>query len=338
MSKRIKIWYKGRFKEEVVTFKVPEDAEYLVPPFSDPHIHGGWGYDFNKGDFEPLEEKLRSAGIRFAIPTLVNAPLEEIEEISESFEKYKKRRKDSIFPFLRMEGPFISMEKRGAQSLEYVLEVTEKNINRFLNIKWIKIFTFAPEIKWSEKLIEKALDKGKIPSIGHTDAKYEHVLKAYRMGVRHMTHFPNAMRILHHREVGVVGAGLLLDDIHLEIIGDLVHTSMQFLNLVLKIRGPVFSLISDLIPPANSDLIEWDGKRIQKSGREIRIENGPIAGGATMVPQQASLLFQKGIPPETIVKLACENAIKFFTSQGIVIKEWNLEDYTPLNRNFEPVM
>jgi len=68
-----------------------------------------------------------------------------------------------------------------------------------------------------------------------------------------MTHYPNAMSGLHHREIGLVGAGLLKDDLVLEVIADGIHKSLDFLRLLLHIKGPTFGLASDMIPPAFAD-------------------------------------------------------------------------------------
>lgn len=335
--KSVKIWNNGRFVKEEVSVNLPAEVEYLVPPFAEPHIHGGWGLSFQKGEFEELEERLRAIGIGLAVPTLMNSSLEEVEEISEKFSEYKGRRRDSIFPFLRIEGPFISEEKKGAQLENFILEPSEKNIEKFLQIRWIKMFTFAPEIENSEMLVKMALELNKIPSIGHTNACYLDVEKAYRLGVKHMTHFPNAMRALHHREVGAVGAGLLLEGLHLEVIGDFIHSSEEFIRLVLRLRGPTFSLVSDLIPPVYSKLKRWDGKNVIIDGREVKNEDGNLIGGGTPVPYQASLFFERGFSPEQVVLLSSVNAMDFFRPWLDSEFGFSSNKYACLDKGFKPV-
>lgn len=335
--KYVKIWNNGHFVEGEVNPNLSGEIEYIVPSFAEPHIHGGWGFSFQKGEFEELEEKLRAIGVGLAIPTLMNSPLEEVEKLSDKFDEYKRKRKDSIFPFLRIEGPFISEDKKGAQMDDFILEPSGKNIEKFLKIKWVKMFTFAPEVKNSEKLIRGALELKKIPSIGHTNATFDKVYEAYKLGVRHMTHFPNAMRSLHHREVGAVGAGFLLDRLHLEVIGDFIHSSEEFISLVVKLRGLTFSLISDLIPPVYSDVKKWDGKKVVIKGREVRNEEGSLIGGGTPVPYQVSLFLERGFSPEQVVLLSSVNAMEFF--RPWLASEFNLtsEKYVGLDNRFKPV-
>ncbi len=339
------IWREGKFIEgeihieegriKLIAKTEVSGKKYIIPSFSDPHIHGGWGYSFQNGDFLELEKKLRELGVLFAIPTLMNTSIKKLREISELFERYRGKKPDTIFPFLRVEGPFISKEKKGFQDENFVLEPTDKNVREFLSISHLKLFTFAPEIKGSDRLVDLALRAGKIPSIGHSNGKFKDVQRAYNSGVRHFTHFPNAIRGLHHREIGVAGAGLLLNDVHLEVIGDMIHCSKEFLKLLLKVRGPEFSLASDLIPSAFSELKEWNGKKLIRRGERIETEEGILAGGSSPVSRQAALLFEGGFSPRVIVKIACLNARKFFSGKEPSVNEGKEASFLVLNKKFE---
>jgi N-acetylglucosamine-6-phosphate deacetylase len=292
------------------TAKTP--SVYIVPPFADPHIHGGWEHSFQKGDFELLEKKLIKAGVFFAIPTLQNTGLDALKETARRFQIYTEANPRSIFPFLRVEGPFISPEKRGFQRDDFILEANPTNIRDFLDIAEIRLFTFAPERAGLTSLIEKALSQGKIPSIGHSLATYAEFQNFHRLGIRHMTHFPNAMSGLHHREIGLVGAGLVTDDLQLEVIGDGIHTSWDFLRMLLRVKGPTFGLVSDMIPPAFGASTDFDGRRLQLQGKRFTTEEGTLAGGGTPVNEQVPQMLQAGIPPEHLVPLACLNTLAFF--------------------------
>lgn len=54
------------------------------------------------------------------------------------------------------------------------------------------------------------------------------------MNIMHLTHMFNAMRPLHHREPGVVGAGLIHREISCEFIGDGVHTNPNLIRLLMQ--------------------------------------------------------------------------------------------------------
>lgn len=321
-SYHAKIWREGEFQEADFFFedgKIKDgirgaltEIPFVIPPFADPHIHGGWGMSFQQGHFFDLEEKLRDEGVLFAVPTLANDDLDRIGDLVIQFREYKQRRPDSIFPFLRMEGPFISRTKKGAQQGRFILPTDPEAVTRFLTLEEVKVFTFAPEIPDVDRMLHRAFQAGKIPSVGHSNARFHDFMKCYEKGVRHVTHFPNALRGFHHREIGLLGAGLYWDDLNLEVIADGIHTSFEFLLLLLKIKGPCFALISDLIPPAYSSQNAGGEVKVLEGGRKITEKDGTLAGGGTSVPEQAERLYRKGIAPEDLVPLATENALKFY--------------------------
>ncbi|MFW6123970.1 MAG: amidohydrolase family protein [Acidobacteriota bacterium] len=339
------VWKQGRFtysefyiKDDKIGRGIksrPYDAAYIIPPFTDPHIHGGWGYDFEKDEFGPLEDKLKQLGVFCAIPTISCSSLEKLKKISAWFEKYKSKTSQSIFPFLRVEGPFINPEKKGIQDNKNILFPSIKNLEEWLSIDHFKMFTFAPEIKKSDVFVEKSLYEQKIPSVGHSQATFKEFSRLYRLGLRHMTHYPNAMSTLHHREIGLTGAGLLLDDLQLEVIADGIHTSLDFFQLLLKIKGPTFCITSDMVPAAHSKQRKFPNIRIDKTGRQITTKDQILAGGATSVPEQAKILFELGIKPEKIVPLACLNSLKFFNLPLPKIKPGEDADFVVLNQSFE---
>jgi len=340
-----KVWRDGRIIESefhIHEGKIANDlksrpykAAYIIPPFTEPHIHGGWGKDFEKSDFGPLEKKLKRLGIFCAVPTISCSSVDKLKKLSASFKKYKAEKPQSIFPFLRVEGPFISPAKKGAQDERYILPATIQNIEELLNIDSYKIHTFAPEMTHSDIFVTKALNAGKIPSAGHSQAAYRDFLRLYDLGLRHMTHYPNAMSPLHHREIGLTGAGLLLDGLQLEFIADGIHNSMDFFSLLLKVKGPSFCLASDMVPPAFSGSQIFPHIKTDSTGRRITIENDVLAGGATSVPEQAAALFKFHIKPEEIIPLACTNALKFLSLPIPEIKQGQDADFILLNKSFD---
>ncbi len=287
---------------------------FIVPPYADPHIHGGWGYSFQDAEFEQLEKKLLERGIFFAIPTLQNSGTAALNKTARSFKTYKRENPGCIFPFLRVEGPFISYEKKGFQREDFILEADQAHIQELLAIDEIGLFTFAPEREGVDILVKQAFARNKIPSFGHSQATYAEFSEFYRLGVRHMTHYPNAMSGLHHREIGLVGAGLLKDDLVLEVIADGIHNSLDFLRLLLHIKGPTFGLASDMIPPAFGENPEFDGRRLHQKGKRFTTDAGVLAGGGTDISEQVHLLLEAGIQPEFLVPLAGLNTLKAFSN------------------------
>ncbi len=303
--------------ERILNF---DSSEYfLIPPLFDTHIHGGWDIDV-MGDptrFRELEAKLISSGIFFAIPTLMNHELERIKEIADEFLRYRRENPETIFPFLRIEGPFISYEKSGAQSRKHILEINRKNLDKFLSLyPAIKLFTFAPELENSDVLVKEALKIGMIPSVGHSNGRFRDFSRVYKLGVRHFTHFGNAMRGIHQREIGVLGAGFYYDDVYIEFIGDLIHLSKQFIELLLKSKNKDYLfLISDMIPPAKGKMSSYGGNRIVRRDNILITQDGAIAGGSVSVGEQIKRLVKSGFSMHTLVYVASFFSHKKFFGQ-----------------------
>ena len=66
--------------------------------------------------------------------------------------------------------------------------------------------TLAPELPGGIAAVRQLAAAGVVAAIGHTDATYDVAREALDAGARVGTHLFNAMRGLHHREPGPVGA------------------------------------------------------------------------------------------------------------------------------------
>jgi len=120
-----------------------------------------------------------------------------------------------------------------------------------------------------------------VPVIGHSDADFETVKKAVALGLNHATHTYNAMRPLNHREPGVVGAVMVLDDVYAELIADAVHVHPAAMQILLRVKGlDKVVLISDSAPIAGlpDGEYEWEHKPIFIRDGMCQLENGTLAG------------------------------------------------------------
>src|SRR5699024_8505803 len=61
--------------------------------------------------------------------------------------------------------------------------------------------------------------------------------KAVSRGVRQVTHICNAMTGIHHRDIGVVGATLQLEQLRAEMIADGIHVSPEMMQLIYNHMG-----------------------------------------------------------------------------------------------------
>ena len=77
-----------------------------------------------------------------------------------------------------------------------------------------------------------------MPSGGHTEADYDCFEAARQAGMKHLTHFCNVMTPVHHLRFGMVGGGLMADDVYVEMICDGVHLCDQMIRMIAKLKGP----------------------------------------------------------------------------------------------------
>jgi len=101
----------------------------------------------------------------------------------------------------------------------------------------VRMVTLAPELAGGIPIVRELASRDVVVSLGHTDARYREVGAAVAEGARSVTHLFNAMRPLHHREPGVVGASLDLEELSCELICDGVHVDPAALRLAWRAKG-----------------------------------------------------------------------------------------------------
>ncbi|QAV32761.1 N-acetylglucosamine 6-phosphate deacetylase [Fervidobacterium changbaicum] len=254
------------FEDVILDVKKSNKSTYdniLMPAFVDPHIHGIKGIDTmtaSQEDFKKFKEFEALEGVWYFQPTTVTCPLTKLSEINLPSDLK-----------LHIEGPFIASKRKGAHNEAYIQPPPRDvhELERYLPLSYIGMITVAPEYDTFMEFARSCEVKGIRISLGHSDATFEQVKSAFENGFKRITHFPNALSPLHHRELGVTGAGLLLD-FTLEIIADGIHCSPDFVRLVYKIKGAQrIILVTDSISAAGLK----DGSYML-GDLHVRVENG----------------------------------------------------------------
>ena len=86
---------------------------YLIPGLTDIHFHGCMGKDFCDGTEEA------SQGVTTIAPATMTFDEERLTRIAKAAKAHKNE-KGAILCGINMEGPFISMAKKGAQNGKYI--------------------------------------------------------------------------------------------------------------------------------------------------------------------------------------------------------------------------
>jgi N-acetylglucosamine-6-phosphate deacetylase len=111
--------------------------------------------------------------------------------------------------------------------------------------------TLAPELPGGIAAVRRLDDAGVVAAIGHTDATYDETRAALDAGARLGTHLFNAMRPLHHRDPGPVGA-LLDAPVDVELIADGVHLHPAVLRTVFAAKPGRCILVTDAMAAAGA--------------------------------------------------------------------------------------
>ena len=246
-----------------------------MPGFVDVHCHGRNNYDFCDGSVEGVEVMAKnklSEGVTTLLPTTLTLPEEELAAALKAIAAYKQNY--CKIPGVHLEGPFINPKCTGAQNPAYVRKPDIGEVKRLNAIFPVKKITFAVEEEGGAELVGELLSMGITPSCTHSAAKYPEFTAAYNNGLRNLSHFCNQMSALHHRDIGLVGAGLLHDDVYAELICDKLHISPAMIQLVFKVKGPDHVvLITDAMRAAGMPDGEYDlgGLPVIVSGGAARL-------------------------------------------------------------------
>ncbi|MFH2111624.1 MAG: N-acetylglucosamine-6-phosphate deacetylase [Candidatus Bathyarchaeota archaeon] len=294
---------------------VIDHADDLVcPGFIDLHVHGGAGVDTMDPDPEALSRLstyLATGGVTGFLATTHTAPKEElITALCRVEAAQRMGTPGAVILGAHVEGPFISEEKKGAQDGGQVRQATEMELDALYTASGgtLKIMTLSPETGDALRAVEWLVERGVVAAAGHTDASYEEALRAFDRGITHLSHFYNGMRGLHHREPGVVGAGLTDGRVNLELVADGVHVHPAALRLAVLAKGPAkIALVSDSVKPGGLPDGEYSfgGRAVHVKGRNITLRGGVIAGsGIRLNDAIATMVEEAGVALTEAVQMA----------------------------------
>lgn len=308
------VYNEERFKNKKFSPKVKivdVKGAYVMPGMIDTHIHGIGGKgadDANHKSILHMSEVLPSYGVTSFIPTCCTAKEDKLIEKIKAIVKAMGNEKGANILGVHLEGPFLSPEKIGAQSADGIYPVSIDMMKRLYRAGKNKIInmTVAPELKNMRELALFCNEKGIILQAGHTNATYEQMLEGMQANIMHVTHLFNAMRPMHHREPGVVGAVLIHPEISCEIIGDGVHINPNLIHLLMKSKPlSQIVLITDALYPAKTDLSQSPELYLDKCF--YRKEDNVINGSAISMLDGFRNLVSWGVPIEKVVRMASTN-------------------------------
>lgn len=297
------------------------DNGHLLAGFIDVHVHGGSSHDFMDATQESLDAITKmhmENGTTTILATTVTGSKQQLDHVIREVAHYNSK----PMPYaqligVHLEGPFVNPKWKGAQNELYMvepqLEWLEEWQKHYPN--QIKMQTLAPEVNGGYTYIEALTKHGIVAACGHTDATYEQIQEATQYGLKHAVHTYNAMKGLHHREPGTLGAVMTIPSIMAEVIADGKHVHPVAIKLLLKAKGiEGVLLVTDAMSAAGMP----DGQ--YKIGElDVIVENstarltmdGSLAGSTlTMIEGYRFLVEEVGLTFSEASQLASLNPAK----------------------------
>ncbi|CCZ30551.1 n-acetylglucosamine-6-phosphate deacetylase [Proteobacteria bacterium CAG:495] len=337
------VYSEQRFQQKKFSPKVKiinVNGAYIAPGFIDTHIHGIGGFSADDADSKSIlkmSDILASYGVTSFIPTIGATPEKQLMPKIKAILKAMGREKGAHILGIHLEGPFLSPERIGGQEQEGISPVDLAYMERIYKTAKGKIInmTVAPELKGMRDLALYCIEKGIILQAGHTNATYDQMIEGMQANIMHVTHMFNAMRPLHHREPGTVGAALTHPEISCEIIGDGVHVNPNLIQLLMKSKPlSQLVLITDSLKYAKAE-IPADADFYFDQCFKRKADNVIIGSGITMLDGFKNLV-SYGIPPEKAIRMASVNPAKIMQQphKGLIIPGYDA-DLVVFNQDFD---
>lgn len=317
------VYVDGAYIADTASMDITIDGTgcYLIPGLVDIHFHGCAGYDFCDATSEALHHigayELKN-GVTSICPASMTLSEENLMGICKNAVSYR----DSWTPGktanlcgINLEGPFISMEKKGAQNPDFIKAPDIAMFERLLNSAdgLVKLTTIAPETENAIDFIQHFSSDVRI-SVGHTNCDYATANEAFLAGASHMTHLYNAMPAISHRNPGPIAAGMDNANVTAEIICDGIHIDPAAVRVAFALFGKeriIFisdSMMATGMPDGNYAL---GGLDVIVKGNLATLKDGTLAGSATnLMKCMQTAVNQMQIPLESAIRCATANPAK----------------------------
>ena len=306
---------------------------YLCRGFFDPQVNGFGGVDFNGNDLtlEGIHQavlSLAATGVTGFFPTLITASHEKtVRQLKILAKAYEN---DSLFkrmcPGFHLEGPYISPEDgpRGAHPLHFIRPPQWEELERFQEAcgSRIRVITLAPEIEGAIAFIEKAVVRGMVVGLAHTNASEEILEEAVRAGARLSCHLGNGAHAILPRHQNPIQKQLAMDDLIASIIADGIHLPDYVVKNFVRGKGiDRILLTTDSMAGAGAPAGKYTLGDLEVGigeDRTARLAGTPYLAGSTLTMDQAinNVIRFTGVNLAAAIQMAARNGGKLFPEVG----------------------
>jgi N-acetylglucosamine-6-phosphate deacetylase len=304
---------------------VAADIDYgdnrVIPGIFDTHNHGGFGVNVSAATEEEIKlylKGLAANGVTCIFPTTTEP------EAMRLLAKMADELQDGArIMGIHSEGPWGSrVGEKGINTgypnvdLDHGQELYDACAGK------LRLIGVAPEVDGADAAIDFFLSKGVTVAMYHTSATYAEANHGIDKGITVATHLCNVMTGLHHRDVGVMGAAILRDEVWCELICDGLHVSLPMLEIILRLKDHgKLMMISDSGAYAGAPVGTYRSPRADgQSDRDaihvteegfVLSNTGRLSGSSKPVIFGMNNLVEKlGLPLEEVIRLSSYNPHK----------------------------
>ena len=315
-------------------------GDWLSPRAIDLQMNGGLGISFTDLNFNKIPklltllDRLWLDGVEGICPTFVSCSLDQFQLGMKVLKETKKHTSINRCRLLgaHMEGPFLCESYSGAHDIENICKPSISALNERIKgfESEIALMTLAPELKGSFDVISRLRELNILVSLGHSSADFDSAMKAFSNGVTMVTHTFNAMKGLHHRAIGPVGAAARRDDVFLGLIADGVHVHSDMIRLLKIIAPKQIVLVSDAISAygLGDGSFDWDKRLITVENGLCRLPDETIAGStlplleackkmANWINDPSAAIWMATLAPRLVLSQSKITAKSFFIGKNM---------------------
>lgn len=280
----------------------------VVPGYVDIHSHGGGGFSGEDGpdSIRRAAEFHRSHGTTSIVISLATAPLDVMLERLCDIATVAEQ--DRRVLGAHLEGPFLSIEHRGAHDPALLRVPTLEDVQRILEAGhgYLRQITLAPEHA-SNAVIEAFVAAGVRVAVGHSNAGWERTAEAFARGASILTHAFNGMPGIHHRAPGPVLAAWRDPAVTIEVIADGVHVHPEVIAMLFALAADRIALVTDAIAAAGAPDGRYPLGAFVATVRDgvARIgANGSLAGSTLTLDRAVRTVVGAGVPLADAIRAA----------------------------------
>ncbi len=315
-------------------------GDWLSPRAIDLQINGGLGISFTDLTFNKIPklltllDRLWLDGVEGICPTFVSCSIDQFQLGMKVLKETKKHTSINRCRLLgaHMEGPFLCESYSGAHDIENICKPSISALNERIKgfESEIALMTLAPELKGSFEVISRLRELNILVSLGHSSADFDSAMKAFSNGVTMVTHTFNAMKGLHHRAIGPIGAAARRDDVFLGLIADGVHVHSDMIRLLKIIAPKQIVLVSDAISAygLGDGSFDWDKRLITVENGLCRLPDETIAGStlplleackkmANWINDPSAAIWMATLAPRLVLSQSKKTAKSFFIGKNM---------------------